>query len=111
MADRRCRLRAARPRTGFSIPTFLYDVGTVYMIAEAASGRSPGCPAVRRDGDGDPLRRSADRQASESGRLDPPLLIGMDEATQICPIPLPSWLSDSGGKAPRSAPSCTVKPS
>jgi hypothetical protein len=35
-------------------------------------------------------------QASESGRLDPPLLMGLDEVTQICPVPLPSWLSDSG---------------
>src|SRR5260370_24207576 len=37
-------------------------------------------------------------QASPSGRLDPPLLMGLDEVTQICPVPLPHWLSDSGGK-------------
>jgi type IV secretory pathway TraG/TraD family ATPase VirD4 len=37
-------------------------------------------------------------QASSSGRLDPPLLMGLDEVTQICPVPLPFWLSDSGGK-------------
>ena len=37
-------------------------------------------------------------QASASGRLDPPLLMGLDEVTQICPVPLPAWLSDSGGK-------------
>jgi type IV secretion system protein VirD4 len=37
-------------------------------------------------------------QASRSGRLDPPLLMGLDEVTQICPVPLPFWLSDSGGK-------------
>src|SRR5262249_25000855 len=37
-------------------------------------------------------------QASESRRLDPPLLMGLDEVTQICPVPLPHWLSDSGGK-------------
>jgi type IV secretion system protein VirD4 len=37
-------------------------------------------------------------QASSSGRLDPPLLMGLDEVTQICPVPLPSWLADSGGK-------------
>jgi type IV secretory pathway TraG/TraD family ATPase VirD4 len=37
-------------------------------------------------------------QASPSGRLDPPLLMGLDEVTQICPVPLPTWLSDSGGK-------------
>ena len=37
-------------------------------------------------------------QASPARRLDPPLLMGLDEVTQICPVPLPSWLSDSGGK-------------
>ena len=37
-------------------------------------------------------------QASAGGRLDPPLLMGLDEVTQICPVPLPVWLSDSGGK-------------
>ena len=37
-------------------------------------------------------------QASPAGRLDPPLLMGLDEVTQICPVPLPFWLADSGGK-------------
>ena len=37
-------------------------------------------------------------QASDAGRLDPPLLMGLDEVTQICPVPLPFWLADSGGK-------------
>ena len=37
-------------------------------------------------------------QASPGGRLDPPLLMALDEVTQICPVPLPSWLADSGGK-------------
>ncbi len=24
--------------------------------------------------------------------------MGLDEVTQICPVPLPFWLADSGGK-------------
>ena len=48
------------PGTGFDIPDFLYDVGTLYMIAEAVV-RSPGRPAVRRHGHRDSLRRRADR--------------------------------------------------
>jgi type IV secretory pathway TraG/TraD family ATPase VirD4 len=32
------------------------------------------------------------------GRLDPPLLMALDEVTQICPVPVPSWLADAGGK-------------
>ena len=37
-------------------------------------------------------------QASRGGRLDPPLLMALDEIVQTCPVPLPSWLADSGGK-------------
>jgi len=37
-------------------------------------------------------------QASDHGRLDPPLLMALDEATQICRVPLDKWLAHSGGK-------------
>jgi len=42
--------------------------------------------------------RSASSRASGAGRLDPPLLMALDEVTQICPVPVPSWLANSGGK-------------
>jgi len=32
------------------------------------------------------------------GRLDPPATFALDEAAIICPIPLPSWTSDMGGR-------------
>ena len=32
------------------------------------------------------------------GRLDAPMLMALDEVTQICPVPLPSWMADSAGK-------------
>jgi type IV secretion system protein VirD4 len=32
------------------------------------------------------------------GKLDPPLLLALDELTQICPLPLPAILADSAGK-------------
>ena len=32
------------PGTGFSIPAFLHDAGTVYMIAEAVSEEAPVAP-------------------------------------------------------------------
>ena len=31
-------------------------------------------------------------------RLAPPLLMALDEVTQICPVPLPIWLADGAGK-------------
>ena len=33
-----------------------------------------------------------------AGRLDPPLLFALDEVTTICPVDLPTMLSDSAGK-------------
>jgi type IV secretory pathway TraG/TraD family ATPase VirD4 len=83
---------------GFDIPAFLAQAGTVYMIAEAVSEEAPVAPlfaAMAAEIHGTAAQIG---QASASGRLDPPLLMGLDEVTQICPVPLPSWLSDSGGK-------------
>src|SRR6266446_4242408 len=63
------------PGTGFDIPAFLYDAGTLYMIAEAVSEDAPVAPLFA-------------AMASEIHWI----------AAQICHVPLPSWLSDSGGK-------------
>jgi type IV secretory pathway TraG/TraD family ATPase VirD4 len=84
------------PGEGLDIPAFLHDAGTLYLIAEAVSEEAPVAPlfaAVATE-----IRYAAAQlgQASAAGRLDPPLLVGLDEATRICPVPLPSWLSDSG---------------
>jgi type IV secretion system protein VirD4 len=83
---------------GFDIPQFLYDAGTVYMIAEAVSEEAPVAPRFAAMASEIHWIAAQMGQASASGRLDPPLLMGLDEVTQICPVPLPSWLSDSGGK-------------
>ncbi|HTP16749.1 MAG TPA: TraM recognition domain-containing protein, partial [Streptosporangiaceae bacterium] len=32
------------------------------------------------------------------GRMDPPLLMALDEIVQVCPVPLDIWAADSGGK-------------
>ena len=86
------------PGTGFSIPAFLRDAGTLYMIAEAVSEEAPVAPLFAAMATEIHYVAAQIGQASPSGRLDPPLLMGLDEVTQICPVPLPSWLSDSGGK-------------
>ena len=86
------------PGTGFSIPAFLRDAGTLYMIAEAVSEEAPVAPLFAAMATEIHYVAAQMGQASPSGRLDPPLLMGLDEVTQICPVPLPSWLSDSGGK-------------
>jgi type IV secretory pathway TraG/TraD family ATPase VirD4 len=68
------------------------------MIAEAVSEEAPVAPLFAAMATEIHYIAAQMGQASDSGRLDPPLLMGLDEVTQICPIPLPSWLSDSGGK-------------
>jgi type IV secretion system protein VirD4 len=86
------------PGTGFDIPDFLYDAGTLYMVAEAVSEDAPVAPLFAAMASEIHWIAAQIGQASPSARLDPPLLMGLDEVTQICPVPLPSWLSDSGGK-------------
>jgi type IV secretion system protein VirD4 len=86
------------PGEGFSIPAFLRGAGTVHLIAEAVSEEAPVAPLFAAMAAEIHYIAAQIGQASPSGRLDPPLLMGLDEVTQICPVPLPSWLSDSGGK-------------
>ena len=68
------------------------------MIAEAVIEEAPVAPLFAAMATEIHYVAAQMGQASPSGRLDPPLLMGLDEVTQICPVPLPSWLSDSGGK-------------
>jgi type IV secretion system protein VirD4 len=83
---------------GFDIAGFLADCGTLYMIAEQVSDDAPVAPLFAAMATEIHYQAAQIGQASASRRLDPPLLMGLDEVTQICPVPLPVWLSDSGGK-------------
>jgi type IV secretion system protein VirD4 len=91
-----CVLPAAG--AGLLVPDFLRRCGALYMIAEAVSTEAPVAPLFAALASEIHYVAAQVGQASPSGRLDPPLLMGLDEVTQICPVPLPSWLSDSGGK-------------
>ena len=86
------------PGEGFDIGAFLAAAGTVYMIAEAVTEEAPVAPLFAAMASEIHYQAAQTGQASPGGRLDPPLLMGLDEVTQICPVPLPVWLSDSGGK-------------
>ena len=68
------------------------------MIAEQVSEDAPVAPLFAAMATEIHYQAAQIGQASTSRRLDPPLLMGLDEVTQICPVPLPVWLSDSGGK-------------
>jgi hypothetical protein len=83
---------------GLDIGEFLADSGTLYMIAKSDNEQAPLAPLYAC------LAGEIHYQACllgsrlPGGRLDPPLLMALDEVTQICPVPLPHWLADSGGK-------------
>ena len=98
--------RSVLPGDGsrFDIEAFLRDSGTLYLIAASDHDDSPVAPlfAVMAG----EIHHAAVQlgQASPGQRLDPPLLFALDEVTQICPVPLPSWLADSGGKGVQLIP-------
>jgi type IV secretion system protein VirD4 len=85
-------------RRGFDIARFLGERGTLYMIADSGQQEAPVAPLFAAMASEIHYQAAQIGQASPSGRLDPPLLMGLDEVTQICPVPLPFWLADSGGK-------------
>jgi type IV secretory pathway TraG/TraD family ATPase VirD4 len=84
--------------TGFDIPAFLTGRGTLHMIAEAEHDDSPVAPLFACMAGEIHHVAACLGQAQPGGRLDPPLLMALDEIVQTCPVPLPTWLADSGGK-------------
>jgi type IV secretion system protein VirD4 len=85
---------------GLDIGEFLAANGTLYLVAEAADagGEAPVAPLFACLAAEIRYIAALAGSVQPGGRLDPPLLMGLDEATQICPCPIPSWLADSGGK-------------
>jgi type IV secretion system protein VirD4 len=83
---------------GLDIGEFLHARGTLYMIADSRTDQSP-VAAVFACLAGE-IHYAAGLIGSQSaaGKLDPPLLLALDEVTQICPVPVDSWLADSAGK-------------
>ena len=89
------------PRPGeppFNLHDFATGRDTLYMIAQGQDEHSPmaGLFAAMAN----EIHHAAGMVASfnKSGRLPRPMLLALDEVCQLCPVPLPSWLSDSGGK-------------
>jgi type IV secretion system protein VirD4 len=81
----------------FEADRFLDEHGTLYLVGSPGTQLSvaPLVSALIEDVVECGRRRAA---RSPGGRLDPPLLLLLDEAANIAPIPsLPSLLSDGGG--------------
>ena len=105
---------AVLPRDGeaFDIDDFLLCGGTLYLLAKSDgedSALGPLYAALASE-----IQHRATQLASRmpGGRLDPPLLMALDEVTQICPVPLhPGWptpavRASASGRLSTAWPSC-----
>jgi type IV secretion system protein VirD4 len=88
---------SASPGEGFDVAEFASGRNTLYMIG---SGReeAPIAPLFRAFAEYVHDGAAFVGSLQPHGRLDPPLLMALDEVTQICPVPLPQWMADSAGK-------------
>ncbi|MGH3217297.1 MAG: type IV secretory system conjugative DNA transfer family protein [Streptosporangiaceae bacterium] len=86
------------PGESLDLESFLHQAGTLYLIAETRGEDSPVAPLFACLASELHYTAALTGSRMPGGRLDPPLLMALDEVTQICPVPVPSWLADSGGK-------------
>ncbi len=95
------QLAAAVDRSGsFSAREFALEGGTLHLIA-GGDGRSVITPLLRALASYVHYEAGLAGSRTAAGRLDPPLLMAMDEVAQVCPVDLPSMLADSAGKGIR----------
>ena len=85
------------PGDRFDPETFLRDCGTVYLLASAVgAGTSAPLVAAFVEDITETARSLAAR--SPGARLDPPLLLALDEIANLTPLPsLPSLMAEGGG--------------
>ncbi len=98
LADPRV-LDSVTPREGedFNPDAFLREHGTLYLLA---TGAGAGASAALVSAFIEDLTETARRQAARStaARLDPPLLLALDEIGNLAPLPsLPTLMADGGG--------------
>ncbi|MCD2191222.1 type IV secretory system conjugative DNA transfer family protein [Actinomycetospora soli] len=80
----------------FDVEEFIDSRGALYLLGseEQNAGSAPLLAAFT----GHVFATAKSLAARRSGRLDPPLLISLDEAALITPVPLPKWVADAGGR-------------
>jgi len=95
------QLAAAVDRCGsFSAREFALEGGTLHLIA-GGDGRSVITPLLRALASYVHYEAGLAGSRTMAGRLDPPLLMAMDEVCQVAPVDLASMLADSAGKGIR----------
>ena len=87
--------KAGRHGARFDVEWLLNSRATVFLLGQdEAHTKALMCALTGH------IAREARRLAelSPGGRLDPPLRMALDEAANICPVPLPAWTSDMGSR-------------
>lgn len=79
----------------FDVEALLASKATVFLLGAEEADTGPLVCALTGH-----IAREARRIATTkpSGRLDPPLLLALDEAALISPVPLENWTADMGGR-------------
>ena len=105
MADPRLRAAVTPGPGAFSPEEFVYQGGTLYLVAESRDDRPSPIAGVFAALVTEIYHEAALAAARmPGGRLDPPMLWALDEVTQTCPLPLPSLLADAGGRGVQIMP-------
>jgi hypothetical protein len=82
----------------FGIDDFLASRGTLYLIAEAQTEEAPVAPLMACFLN--EVHHTAKLAGSRmpGGRLDPCLLMALDEIANIAPVNIPNFMADAGGR-------------
>ena len=92
------QLAASVTHGDFDIRSFLTSGGTIYMVAASQQKTSPMAPVFAMLAGEIHYEAAMFGSTLPGGRMDPPLGMFLDEIVQVCPVPVASWLSDSGGR-------------
>jgi type IV secretory pathway TraG/TraD family ATPase VirD4 len=84
---------AASGAAPFDVARLLRERGTLYLLGDEQATTSALVAALTGH-----IAREAKKIAAQlpGGRLDPALLLALDEAAGICPVPLQRWTADFG---------------
>lgn len=91
-----CTPRCDEP--AFDVEEFLADRGTLYLLGSEEQDTASAPLLAAFTGHIFATAKSLATRQAGSQRLDPPLLLSLDEAALITPVPLPQWVSDAGGR-------------
>jgi hypothetical protein len=85
-------------QNAFDIEDFLAACGTLYLIAEAQTEEAPVAALMACFLNEVHYTAKLAGSRMPGGRLDPPLLMALDEIANIAPVNVPNFMADAGGR-------------